>query len=204
MLALQMKLRYALPVMVIIMMLFLANAKIAQAQWSALTSSGYGVTTNWHGEDVPIGEEVTAFAGTTDSEVTEVKFIWLDPVGNPVSELEETVPVGSGILTPTVPSGVPQEIADWAWDNQGIIVYYAISSPITPDVIGDWAVQANFLDAEGEPVKMLRGRNSDIVAIRATSMNVTSEVPFGTIVISISMLGALGAFTLKRKRNFSM
>jgi len=181
------------------MILFLANANIAQAQWPAM-SSGYAVTTNWHGIDVPIGEDILAIAGTTDDAVDNVTFKWLDPGGTVRREFD--VDISIGYETPIVPSGVPQDIADWADNNQGIIVYYAQDTYEDPDMIGDWAVQAYFND-EDDPIKTLRGKNSDIIAIRATSFNVVPEVPFGTIVISLSMFGTLSAFILKKRHNMN-
>lgn len=199
-----MKLRFALPVILIATILFLANANIAQAQWNAL-SSGYAVTTDWHGTDMPIGEEVTAYAGTNDTEVEEVEFEWLDPVGNPFSRPEDLITSLQGPFSAPeeYPAGVPQEILDWAEDHPDVEIYLAVSTPFEPDVIGDWAVKALFLD-HSEPVKNLRGRNTDIIACRATSFNVVSEVPFGTIVIFMSMLGTLGIFTLKRRNSIPM
>ncbi|MEM3759517.1 MAG: hypothetical protein QXZ02_00215, partial [Candidatus Bathyarchaeia archaeon] len=58
--------------------LSLAVVNIANAQWSALSSS-YAITTNWHGKEVPLGESVTAWAGTTDPNVQEVLFRWKRP-----------------------------------------------------------------------------------------------------------------------------
>ena len=192
-----MKLRFAVATMLFATLLVFANTNIAQAQWPAI-SSGYAVTTNWHGEDVLIGESVTAFAGTTDSNVTQVEFRWLDPDGNPIWEGDlTTVDVFGPYTTPEVPDGVPQKIIDWANDNPGVTIWYA-NDTRTPDVLGDWGVQAFFFDTT-DPEKSLRGKNSDIIAIRATSINVVPEVPFGTIVILLSMFGALGVFAIKRK-----
>ena len=196
-----MKLRFAITAILLGSLLAFASINTAQAQWPAI-SSGYAVTTNWHGEDVPIGESVTAVAGTTDSEVEEVEFRWLDPDGNPVWEGDlTTVPVFGPYTTPNVPPGVisagVQKIIDWAYDNPGVTIWYANDTK-TPDVLGDWGVQAFFIDGSN-PDKSLRGKNSDIIAIRATSLNVVPEVPFGTIAILLSMFGALGVFAMKRK-----
>ena len=40
-------------------------------------NSGYYVTTNWHGVDVPTGAEVIATAKTTNHDVDKVAFIWI-------------------------------------------------------------------------------------------------------------------------------
>jgi len=199
-----MKMRFAFVVIIFAIVVLFANVNIAQAQWNAL-SSGYAVTTDWHGTDMPIGEEVTAYAGTNDTEVEEVLFEWLDPVGNPFSRPEDLI---TSLLGPfsargEYPAGVPEEILAWADDHEGVEIYLAISTPFEPDVIGDWAVKALFLD-HSDPVKNLRGRNTDIIACRATSFNVVSEVPFGTIVIFMSMLGTVGIFALKRRNSIPM
>lgn len=201
MLAEKMKLRFVVVTMVLVTLLVFGSTNLAKAQWPAM-SSGYAVTTNWHGEDVPIGESVTAIAGTTDNEVEKVEFRWLDPDGNPVWEGDlTTVDVFGPYTTPNVPQGVVdlgvQEIIDWANANPGVTIWYA-NDTRTPDILGDWGVQAFFID-ESNPTKSLRGKNSDIIAIRATSFNVVPEVPFGTIVILLSMFGSLSVYAIRRK-----
>ena len=140
---------------------------------------------------------MTATAGTTDSEVKKVEFRWLDPDGNLVWDVNVTV--FGPYTTPDVPDNItlPPEIIEWAEENQGIDIWYAQNTQI-PDVLGDWGVQAIFHDSG-----KIQGKNSDIVAIRATSFNVVPEVPFGTIVILLSMFGALGVFAIKRKHHLS-
>jgi len=189
-----MKLRFVAAVILFVGLLIVVNANVAHAQWSAI-SSGYAVTTDWHGEDTPIGTPVTATAGTTDMSVDKVEFRWLDPDGD--VETTQQVSVIGPYKTPVVPDEVPQEIIDWANENPGINVFYAQDTQ-TPNEVGDWAAQVHFIDTDENP-KSLRGRNSDIIAIRATSFNTVPEVPFGTIAILLSMLGALGTFAIRRK-----
>jgi hypothetical protein len=165
-----------------------------QAQWSAL-SSGYAVTTDYHGVDVPPGTEVTAWAGTTNGAIEKARFRWLDPDGN--VEWDVWIDVFGPITTPDVPLDVPQEIIDWANENPGIDVWYAQNAQ-TLDEIGDWGVQVIFYDSEGTG----HGPFEDKVGIRATSFNVIPEAPFGTIAILLGMLGALGVFALKKKHKF--
>jgi len=196
MLAAEMKLRFAVAAILFTILLILASANIAQAQWPAL-ASGYAVTTNWHGKDVPIGQSVTAWAGTTDSAVKTVEFKWLDPSGNVVIIPPPRVSVFGPYTTPNHPSNVPQEIVDWSNKYPGVTVWYANNTQ-TLNILGDWGVQAIFHDSG----KIMKGKNSDIVRIRATSFNVVPEVPFGTIVILLSMFGALGIFAVKRKQGF--
>lgn len=192
----RMKLRFAIAAISLASLFVFASTNIAQAQWPAI-SAGYAVTTNRHGQDVPLGEDVLAIAGTTDSEVETVEFRWLDPGGEEIWDV--TVLVFGPYTTPSVPNGVPQEIEDWAQDNHGIDVWYANNTQ-TPDVLGDWGVQALFHDPTGG-IKSLRGRNSDIIAIRATSFNTVAEVPLGTIAISLSMFGTLSAFILRKRQS---
>lgn len=186
-----MKLQFIVASIFLAALIVISSANLAQAQWSAL-DSGYGVTTNYHGVDVDIGQSVTATAGTTDNRVRNIEFRWLDPGGNPSWDV--TVPVFGPFTTPNVPPNVPQEIINWANGHPGVVVWYAQNTQ-TPNVVGDWGMQAIYHDSG-----RIRGRNSDTIAIRATSFNVVPEVPMGTMVILSSMLGALGVFALKRKK----
>jgi len=54
--------------------IFLISVSLTYAQWDAL-KSGYAVTTNYQGKEVPPGTRVTATAGTTDEKVINVTFI---------------------------------------------------------------------------------------------------------------------------------
>ena len=149
-------------------------------------NSGYAVTTDWHGKEVPLGEEVTAWAGTTDSSIVEVKFRWMKPDGTDwweygTYEGSQEWPVGSG-----------QIVYEWA----------SSVTPTDSTDLGDWGVQAVFYDATGEgghgegpiPEQPLK------VAIRARSFFSVPEVSFGTIAILIAMFGALSIFAIKKKR----
>jgi len=207
-----MKLRFTVVAMLFASLLVLASVNIAQAQWDAL-SSGYAVTTDKHGQIVIIGQSVTAWAGTNDTTVDEVEFRWLDPAGNLAID-PQFVGVFGPYKTPGVPPpedlppgvSVPEEIVEWAGLRDGsgdpghfpeVDIFYAINKQI-PNIIGDWGVQAIFHDGDGA-VHHIRGKNSDIVAIRATSFNVVPEVPFGTIAILLSWFGILGVFALGKK-----
>ena len=196
-LAAQMKLRFTVAAILFATVLVFANTNIAQAQWPAI-SSGYAVTTNWHGQEVPLGESVTAWAGTTHSEVENVEFLWIAPDEETVV-WDPWIEVFGPYTTPAVPDGVPQEIIDWAEDHLGVDIWYAQNTQ-TPDVLGDWGVQALFHAGSGK----IKGQDSTIVAIRASSINAVPEVPFGTIAISLSMFVILGVFAIKRKRGLSL
>jgi hypothetical protein len=194
MLAEEMKLRFIIAVILLVNLLVFANRNIAQAGWNAI-NSGYGVTTNWHGQDVPLGESVTAWAGTTDDAVEIVEFKWLNHSEDIV--WRENVSVDGPYLTPNVPGGAPQEIIDWAESvEEDTPVWYANNTKI-PNSLGNWTVKATFYNVTHE-----RGKNHS--KFRATSFNVVPEAPFGTIVILLTMLGALGVFALKRKHSFSV
>jgi hypothetical protein len=191
-----MKLRFTLIPIVIGSLLLIASINNVQAQWAAIKESGYAITTDKHGQIVLIGESVTAWAGTTDSAVDGVEFWWLDPAGNKiVSRIEIMGP----FITPNCPEGAPREIINWAGNNTNIAVYYAKDTRI-PTVVGDWGVQANFYDPTA--VKTVRGRCSDIIKIRATSFMVVPETTLGTMAVLLSMFGAFGVYTIRKKRIF--
>lgn len=140
---------------------------VTKAQWSPIKESGYAVTTNWHGVDVPIGQPVIATARTTNLDVTEIGFIWRDLFDNIV--LEETLPV-SKLTTPGVPPNVPEEIFEWAKQSPDPIYLYAQSTHI-PNEIGEWGVQAIFYNAKKPRLNQRRS----FVVRRATSMNVIPD-----------------------------
>jgi len=131
--------------------------QFVRAGWDSL-NSGYAVTSNYHGDIVPVGETVIVTAGTTNPEVKTVDFIWRDPNENVVRET---------LNVPVYQNGT-------TWD--GKLIYYANDS-YTPNIVGEWGVQAIFRDGKGTEKK------SDKIAIRATSFNTIPEVPLGTITI---------------------
>ena len=170
---------FHLPLLAILaMILVILGINLAIAQWSAI-SSGYAVTTDYHGKEVPPGTLVTATAGTTDADVENVTFLWKDPDENIVNT-EANVLVWSNGTT-----------------YDGKLIYYAQSS-YTPDIIGDWGVQALFIEKDGKP----KANHKDVVMIRATSFNVIPNIPIiGTAGAMISMLLGLSLFLLKRSKN---
>lgn len=197
-----MKLRFVVVTILFVSLVTLGTSSVARAQWNAI-GSGYAVTTDLNasadilGQASLIGSTVTATAGTTDSEVKEVEFRWLDPSGNPV--WADFVDVDGPYTTPNVPPGLPQKISDWAKNNPGVPVWYAFCTR-TPNLPGDWAVQAHFYDPD-DGARSLKGRNTDIITIPPpeTFPHAIPEVPLGTIVVLLSMFGALGIFAMKRK-----
>jgi hypothetical protein len=153
----------------------------ANAQWSAI-NSGYAITTDYHGEDVIPGSLVTATAGTTNSNVLNVTFVWMFP--------NETIAI---IDAEVVVSSNGTKYPD---DETGSLIYYAQSS-FRPTVVGDWGVQAWFNGPGGK----LHGPETDIIAIRATSFNVIPEIPVvGTLGAVTAMLLSLGLYWNKKKQ----
>jgi len=182
----EMKLQFLVVAMLFAILLVFANINIAQAQWSAITS-GYAVTTNWHGEDVPLGQLVTATAGTTDPSVKSVEFRWLYPNGTEAWNVRNF----TLLTSPYPPPNVPQEVINY--QNSSTIWY--TQNAQTPDEVGNWTVQTIFHDTG-----RIRGQYSDIVRIRATSFFAIPEVPFGTVAILLSTFAVLGVYLIKRKR----
>jgi hypothetical protein len=170
-----MKIAYA--VMVALLVGIFSATSVAHAQWSAI-SSGYAVTTDYHGENVPLGVLVTALAGTTDANIDNVTFLWKYPNAT-VAYTEANVPVWSNGST-----------------YDGKLIYYATSS-YTPDVLGDWGVQALFIGENGQT----KANHDDVVMIRATSINTIPDLPVvGTAGAVMAMLIGLGLFLHKKKK----
>ena len=184
----EMKLRFTVSVTLLAILLILLTANIAQAQWNAI-NSGYAVTTDYHDIETPLGETVTATAGTTDISVSKITFSWLDPYDNEEQNHEVTALVS--YITPAHPSNVPQEVIDWANNNPGI-EFFCAQDTHDPNEVGDWTVKVTFYDATGPKCQ-------DQTKFRATSFFVINEVPLGTIVILLIPLGFLSILALKKK-----
>lgn len=142
-------------------------------------NSGYAITRwPWNGGEVYPGENATVRACTTQyPNATQVVFRWNRPNGSYWD-------VGPINLT----------LSGDTWDGNPIWDAYDTQ---TLYLLGDWGVQALFLDEEGN----LQGSNPYlIVKIKAISWHVVPEVPFGTIVSLLSMLGALGVFVVVKRK----
>lgn len=177
-----MKKKLMLVLMLTSISLFVSVA-IVYAPWSTL-GTGYAITSNYHGIEVPPGTPITVTAGTLDSNVVKITFRWHMP--NDTVRWEVTVPIFTNGTT-----------GEWN-DGTTALIRYAQDTQI-PDVIGDWGVQAFFQDSTGKD----RAGLKDVIKIKATSFNAVPEVPFGTIAIFIVMLGALSVFALKKKSRFT-
>ena len=185
-----MKLRFTAAIILFVTLLIFADTNVTQASWSSM-NSGFAVTTNYHGLDVPFYEDVNATAGTDDSEVLEVEFLWK----NPDDEIVWSETQGlSWITTPAVPENVPQEVKDWAEMNPGVNVGYAQSTYGDMDAPGWWTIQAIFHGPTGP-------KGQDQTKIKASSFFVIDEVPFGTIVVLLIPFGFLGIYAIKRKHS---
>jgi hypothetical protein len=191
-----MKKRLSIAVILLVSVFLFATVNIVQAQWPAIKESGYAVTTNWHGLDVPIGQSVVATAGTTDLGVTKVEFKWhyYDPSDNVIFDEFVDISASNHRTTPDVPpSPIPPEITDWATDpSNAAIEYLFAQNTQTPNAIGEWGIQAIFYNAT-------HVRSNNTIRIRATSFNSVPEVPLGTIAILVSMFGALGIYAIKKR-----
>jgi len=181
-------------IMVFAVVISVTLLPFANAQWSAI-KSGYAITTNWHGQDVPVGAPVTAWAGTTNENVDKIRFLWLDPEENIRYEAIVTKDYIVNYTTPDYPPGAPDEIIDWAEKNPNITIWYANNTQ-TPDSVGEWTVKAWFYSPEGHLM------NSTVTKIRATSFNTVPYTPIGTIIIAVTMIAALTAFITRKRKNY--
>ena len=143
-------------------------------------NSGYAITRwPWDGGQINVGQEATVRALTTEyPDATKVVFRWIRSNGSYWDE-------------------GPKDLAlsDDTWDGKGI---WDANDTQTLDMLGDWGVQALFMDSEGK----IKGPNDpySIVKIKAISWHVIPEVPLGTIATILSMVGGAGVFaTVKRK-----
>ena len=163
--------------------ILLISISVVNAPWSTL-GTGYAITSNYHGVDIPPGTPVTITAGTLDSNVVKITFRWHEPPdGNGPVRWEVTVPIFTNGTTGQWNNGTTSEIR------------YAQATQ-TPDVLGDWGVQAFFRDSTGKD----RVGLEDVIKIKATSFNAVPEVPFGTLAILVAMFGAIAIFAVRKKR----
>jgi hypothetical protein len=154
---------------------------IAYAAWSTL-GMGYAITSNYHGVQVPSGVPVTVTAGTLDPAVTQITFRWHMPNGT--TRWDVTVPVYTNGTT-------------GQWNNGTTALIRYAQNTQTPDVTGDWGVQAFFRDSTGTDKADL----TNVIAIKATSFNTIPEIPIiGTAGAAVAMLLGLGFFMTKRRK----
>lgn len=165
----------ATPILVVAGLIMLLGVGVAYAGNSL--ASGYAVTSDYHGINVPPGKLVTVTAMTTDNTITQVTFLWKNPGGNTVfTEVNAT------------------RGTDGEFDGKTV---YTFSSAHTPNAIGDWGVQALFQGPDG----MTKESIEDVIAIRATSFFVVPDFPMiGTVGSLGTMLLGLGLFIRRKNR----
>lgn len=183
----KMKPRFSIAAILLVSVFLVAS--VNGARWNPL-NLGYTIISDPH--ETPLGQSVTAWAGTIVEGTTEVEFVWKAPNGSIIWDLNTTV--FGPYTTPSVPDNVAQEIIDWANDNPGHDVWYANNTQF-PNVLGKWGLTATFYNAT-----KIRGHRDDGFVITHTSLHAVPEVPFGTIAILLIMFGALGVFAIKKKR----
>ncbi len=156
-------------------LVMLANATPTHNEGSL--NSGFAVTNNYHGKDVPSGTIVTVTAMSTDRDVDYVIFIWKNAAGD--IKYQDKVNVFTN-----------------GTKHNGKLVSYAVSTH-APDSLGDWGVQAKFYDKNN----CHRCSHDTRLATRATSFNVVPEVPLlGTAGIAVAMVLGLTVFKAKKKQ----
>ena len=162
--------------------ILLISVSVVNAPWSTL-GTGYAITSNYHGVDVPPGNPVTVTAGTLDSNVVRITFRWHEP------------PDGNGPVRWEVIKLIFKNGTFEQWNNGTTAEIRYANDTQTPDVLGDWGVQAFFRDSTGKD----RAGLTNVISIKATSFNAVPEVPFGTLAILTAMFGAIAIFAIKRK-----
>ena len=166
-------------VVILLVSLVVLLPEVNAYDWSKTPiNSGYAITTDWFPNEVPIGEPVTARAGTTNLNITTVWFRWLRP-----DETEAWPPFEVTTYT------------NDTWEGKTVRVFLNTQYP---DEVGDWGIQAIFYDEDGHGTGPLQLPDPK-VAIRARSFFAVPEVPYGTIAIIIAMFGALTIFAIKKK-----
>jgi hypothetical protein len=139
--------------------------------------SGYAVTSDWHGNNVPLGATVTVTAMTTDDTVDRVTFLWKNPKDDLIWEVTDNT-----------------RTADGEYDGKTV---YAFSSANVPTGQGDWGVQALFQGADGKTKQGIE----EAVAIKATSFLVVPYMPvIGTLGATAAAFLGLGLFTARSAR----
>ncbi len=140
-------------------------------------STGYAITNNYQGKDVPLGASVNVTAMTTNCDANFVTFIWKNAAG--VIVYQENVDLKTN---------------GTRYNGYGPLIKYASSVQVA-DSLGNWNVEGNFYDEHG----FWFWTCNDWLAMRSTSFNVVPEVPLlGTAGIAAAM--ALGLTVYKKKK----
>ncbi len=147
--------------------------------------TGYAIT-RWpvSSGDIPLGSTVTVRAYTLNNPLTtdtkQVEFTWIEPDGTRHS-------TGKQDLAPST-------------DTWGLSPTWFAEDSFVIDVEGSWGVQAEFYYKDGSQAA------HPLTEIRAISWHpsVIPEVPLGTLLVSVAMLGAFGIYYWKRKSNLAI
>ena len=94
----------------------------------ATLSTGYAVTSNYEGVDVPVGSEVIITALTIDPTVDRVTFRWHEP------------PDGNGPVVREVTVFVVDSGDDYEKNDGTIVDIFVAEDSYYPTVIGSWGV----------------------------------------------------------------
>lgn len=168
-------------VSVVLVTLILSSAVYAPL---ATLGTGYAVTSNYEGVDVPAGAEVIITALTIDPSVNRVTFRWHEP------------PDGNGPVAREVTVDV-EDSGEFYEKNDGTTVaIFVAEDSYYPTILGNWGVQAFFQDGG-----TTRSGIDDVVSIKARSFNTIPEISLGTIGAVAAMIAALAFFVIKKKRN---
>lgn len=179
--------------LIAILMLMVIPA-VAQADSSSASGSGYSVTTNYQGIFVlpppipPLQAKVSVLTGEKFDSLWKIKIDLRDPSENVV---DTVICLKTDLVwyDGTAPNGKPIK---WAWIG-----------PLEPEApyawtVGDYSVKAYFYATDGNDIANILC----LEAMRATTVMMVPEVPFGTIATLLAMFGALGVFALKKKQMF--
>jgi len=150
---------------------FTVYVGVAQAPWASI-KSGYAIWTD-PAHEVIVNNEVTAFAATTNLDVDNVDFYWMDPSGTKYGPF------------PGTPLGTPH-----LKDGYTVLEF---ENKYTPGTLGEWGVQAFFYDGgelDGSPPQE---------RVRAVSLTGVPEAPIGTLTIALAVLAGLALFARKRR-----
>ena len=144
-------------------------------------NSGYAITRwPWNGGEIYVYQDATVRACTTHPphpEATQVAFRWIRPDGSNWT-------VGPFPLTNSSDT----------WDGKWIFDAYNTK---TLDMLGDWGVQALFCGPDGKELPI---SPCPTVNIKAISWHVIPEVPLGTIMSLLGMLGGICVFAIVKRK----
>ena len=160
-----------------------------------IPASGYKVTTENFPNSVDLGGTITAWAGTTNSGIDEVKFRWIPPEG---SGIDPFIVIGDAAGSVNVEgTGL---VYQW---TASYIVGSTAANPV--DEVGDWGVQAIFYDHQnsGSGVGPVPEQPMPVHII-ARSFHVVPEVPFGILGAVLVLFGACGVYLRARSSERTM